>query len=489
MSPRNLTAAMGSATKVTALLLAVALSAGCAVNQATGKRQIMLISEQQEIAMGKEAHGQIIASMGVYPDDEAQTYVSALGHELAALSERPDLPWTFTVIDDPIVNAFALPGGYIYVTRGIMTHLSSEAELVSVLGHEIGHVTGRHGANRMSKAQLATIGLGVGMIASPEFAQFGDLAQQGLGLLFLKYSRDDERQADDLGVRYTVNGGWDVREMPAVFGVLKNVGELAGAGRLPNWLSTHPDPDERADRINDQIGRMERDFTGSKTNRPAYFDQLDGMVFGVNPRQGFFEENIFLHPDLAFQLQFPAGWATQNQTQAVVGQSEAQDAVAAMTLEAEADPSAAAKKFTEQEGLEFGNIQTGRIHGFPAALLEFKVPKEQNPLRGLVGYVRYNDNTYRLLGYTLESKWSTYGRAIDGFVGSFDKVTDSRVLNVQPAHVKVVRLRKDMPFSEFARRYPSNAEPGLLALINHTTPEGVVKAGDAKQVVGGPKAN
>ncbi len=475
-------------TKLGAMMLVAALGSGCAVNQATGQRQLMLISEQQEIAMGKEAHGQILASMGVYPDDEAQAYVSALGRELAALSERPDLPWTFTVIDDPIVNAFALPGGYIYVTRGIMAHLSSEAELVSVLGHEIGHVTGRHGANRMSKQQLAGIGLGVGMIVSPEFAQFGDLAQQGMGLLFLKYSRDDERQADDLGVRYTVNGGWDVREMPEVFGVLKNVGELAGAGRLPNWLSTHPDPDQRAQRIHDQIARMGQDFSGSKTNRRTYFDRLDGMVFGSNPRQGFFEESTFFHPDLAFKIQFPGGWATQNQTQAVVGQSEAQDAIVALTLVSEDDPVAAAKAFGEQEGLESGRIQTGKIHGSPAASVEFKVPKEQNALRGQVGWVRYNDNTYRLLGYTLESKWATYGRAIGDFVGSFDEVTDRRVLDVQPAKVKVVGLRWDMPFSDFARRFPSNIEPELLALINHTTTDGVVKAGEAKQIVGGPKA-
>ncbi|MFQ5526311.1 MAG: M48 family metalloprotease [Thermoanaerobaculia bacterium] len=467
---------------VAVLLVAI----GCAVNPATGERQLMLISEEQEIAMGKEAHGQILASMGVYQDDQTQAYVAAIGQQLAALSERPNLPWTFTVIDDPIVNAFALPGGYIYVTRGIMTHLSSEAELVSVLGHEIGHVTGRHGANRMSKAQLASIGLGVGMIASPKFARFGDLAQQGVGLLFLKYSRDDERQADDLGVRYTVNGGWDVREMPAVFGVLKNVSQLSGAGRLPNWLSTHPDPDNRARRINEQIGQLGRDFTNAKRNRPTYFDRLDGMVFGADPRQGYFEERTFFHPELAFKLVFPEGWSTQNQTQAVVGQSQEQDAIVALTLESEADLQAAAKAFLSQEGLEAGRTQSGRIHGFPAVKAEFKVPREENSIYGQVGFVRYKDNTYRLLGYTLESKWSTYGKPIANFIGSFDKVTDRRVLSVQPARVKVVQLRRDTPFAEFARRYPSpSVKPELLALINHTTPEGVVPAGDAKQVVGG----
>ena len=165
------------------------------MNPATGERQLTLIGEAQEIQMGREADQEISASLGLYADEAAQRYVSALGQELAAKSERPDLPWSFKVVDDPIVNAFALPGGFIYVTRGIMAHLSSEAELVAVLGHEIGHVTGRHSVERLSKAQLANVGLGVGMIVSPRFRQFGDLAQMGMGLLFLKYSRDDEREA------------------------------------------------------------------------------------------------------------------------------------------------------------------------------------------------------------------------------------------------------------------------------------------------------
>ncbi len=469
-----------------AALCALALLWGsCAVNPATGERQLMLITEQQEIAMGREAHDQILASMGVYEDEATQQYVDRLGQELAALSERPELPWTFTVIDDPIVNAFALPGGFIYVTRGIMGHLSSEAELVSVLGHEIGHVTGRHGASRLSKAQLAGLGLGIGMIVSPEMRQFGDLAQQGLGLLFLKYSRDDERQADDLGLRYAIGGNWDAREMPEVFGVLKNVGDLAGAGRLPNWLSTHPDPERRQDRIREQIQSLEHDFSSAKINRPGYFGRIDGMTFGPNPREGFFEDQVFLHPDLALKLEFPAEWKTQNQRQAVLGQSPKQDAVVVLTLDAEADLMTAARKFLGQEGVRAGRVSTGNIHGFPAVSAPFEVPREQNSLRGQVAFVRYGDKTYRLLGYTLSSRWSAYSRPILGFIGSFDRVTDRRVLSVQPARLKVIDLRSAMAFAEFDRRYPSTVKPELAALINHTTVDGVVKAGEAKQVVGG----
>lgn len=459
--------------------------ASCAVNPATGERQLMLISEQQEIAMGREAHESILGSMGVYADDSVQLYVDRLGQELAALSERPSLPWTFTVIDDPIVNAFALPGGFIYVTRGIMAHLSSEAELVSVLGHEIGHVTGRHGANRISKSQLAGIGLGVGMAVSPELQGLADLAQQGLGLLFLKYSRDDERQADDLGLRYTVTGGWDAREMPEVFGVLKNVGELAGAGRLPSWLSTHPDPENRQRRIGEEIAKLDKDFDKAKSNRPGYFDVIDGMTFGPNPREGFFDETKFFHPDLAFRLEFPSGWNTQNQREAVLGQSPNQDALVVLTVATDADPMNAAREFLGQEGLSGGRISTGKIHGFSAVTASFEVPSEQNPLRGQVAFLRYGDNTFRLLGYTLSSRWSTYERPINGFLGSFDKVTDRKILSVQPAKLKVVDLGRDTRFTDFERRYPSSIKPELTALINHTTIDGLVEAGDAKQVIGG----
>jgi predicted Zn-dependent protease len=230
------------------LALATLLAAQCATNPATGRRQLNLYSEAQEIALGRQADQQITAQLGLVDDPELQEWVTGIGRRLAVVSERPSLPWSFKVVDNPVVNAFALPGGFIYVTRGLLAFLRSEAELAGVLGHEIGHVTAQHSVNQMSKQQLAAGGLLVGMIVSPEVARFGDLAQTGLGLLFLKYSRDDERQADDLGLRYMVGGGWEPRELPGVFDVLRGVGEIAGAGRIPNWLSSHPDPERRNER-------------------------------------------------------------------------------------------------------------------------------------------------------------------------------------------------------------------------------------------------
>ena len=236
------------------VLAPVLVGAGsCATNPVTGKSQLALISEQQEIELGRQSHQEVLATMGAYDDPDLQAYVDRIGQRLAKASERPNLPWTFTVIDDPAVNAFALPGGFIYLTRGILGSMSSEAEMVSVLGHEIGHVTARHAVERLSKAQLANLGLVAGMILSPELREYGDLAQTGLGVLFLKFSRDDERQADDLGFRYMNVAGYDPHEMVEMFRILDRVSAASGGGRLPDWLATHPNPGDRIDRLQQGI--------------------------------------------------------------------------------------------------------------------------------------------------------------------------------------------------------------------------------------------
>ena len=206
--------------------------AACATNPATGRRQISLVSESQEKRMGQQADQEVAASIGLYPETNLQAYVQRIGEGLAAHSERPGLAWTFRLVDDPAVNAFAIPGGYVYVTRGLMSHLTSEAELAAVMGHEIGHVTARHTVSMISKAQLANVGLILGMILRPELQNYGNLAEAGLSVLFLKYSRDAERQADDLGLRYVTRGGYDPRPMADVFTTLERVSATEKKGRV-----------------------------------------------------------------------------------------------------------------------------------------------------------------------------------------------------------------------------------------------------------------
>src|SRR5436309_1022489 len=226
-----------------ASVLAVAV-AGCSTNPATGKRQISFVSTSQEAAMGRESDPAVIAEYGLYGDSTVQRYADSVGQRVASVSHLPTLGWHFRVLDSPVVNAFAIPGGYIYITRGILAYLNSEAQLAGVLGHECGHVTARHSAQQITRSQIA----GVGLLASAVFVgalrPYTGLAQQGLGLLFLKYSRDNETQADELGTGYATKADYDPRVIPETYSMLKRVGERSGA-QLRGFLSTHPDPGDR----------------------------------------------------------------------------------------------------------------------------------------------------------------------------------------------------------------------------------------------------
>jgi predicted Zn-dependent protease len=464
-----------------ALALLVALPA-CATNPATGRRQIMLISEQQEVEMGRQADAEVQASFGLYPDEGVQAYVSRLGKSLAAGSERPNLPWTFKVVDDPTVNAFALPGGYIYLTRGLMTHLNSEAELVSVLGHEIGHVTARHSASLVSRSQLAMLGLGVGMIVRPELQRFGDLAQAGVGLMFLKFGRDAEREADDLGLRYLGRLGYDPREAVEVFSVLDRVSRQTGEGRLPSWLSTHPAPEDRAQRL--QAAITEGGLTGTRVARDAYLQQIDGMVFGENPREGFFLESAFHHPEMRFTLVYPRGWKTENQRSAVGAVSPSQDALVVLSLAAGTSAEQAAQEFFRQQSVRPADVRSGRVNGMPAVTGLFEAITGQTQIAGRVAFVEHDGKVFRILGYTPQSRWRTYAGVFEQTIGSFDRLTDRRHLDVQPRRIDVVEIARPTPVASLAARSTASAE--VLALINGLPAGGTLPGGEpAKIVVGG----
>jgi predicted Zn-dependent protease len=475
---------------LTALTVLALTASGCSTNPATGKRQLAMIGEEQEIAMGREADQQVVQSLGLYDDQQIQDYVSRLGKQLAADSERPNLPWTFRVVDDPVVNAFALPGGFVYVTRGLMTHLTSEAELVSVLGHEIGHVTARHSVEQMSKAQLAQIGLIAGMVLKPELANFSDLAQTGLGLLFLKYSRDDERQADSLGLRYLTREHYEPREMPLVFETLKRVSETESQsqGRVPNWLSTHPAPEDRVARISQEISQLKGDFSNAKVNRESYLRQLNRMPFGQNPREGYFLGNRFIQPDLGFEIRFPQGWKTSNQKAAVGAMSPREDAIVVLTLAEQRSPEAAAQAFFSQQGVVAGQTLQANLGGQPAVARVFGVQRGQSgDLQGVAAFVEDNQGrVYQILGYTLADRWRGYSDVLSGAVGTFERVTDRRLLNVQPKRLEVVSLPSAMTLEEFARRYPSTVDLRTLAIINQADNSTRFSSGtELKRVVGG----
>lgn len=471
------------------LFLTLALAGGgatsCAVNPVTGERQFTLISEAQEIEIGRQADEDISRSLGVYDDPELQAYVQAVGERMARDSERPDLPWTFRVLDDPQVNAFALPGGFIYMTRGIMGHFSSEAELAGVLGHEIGHVTARHGVSRVSRAQLAQVTLGAGRILVPQLEGIGgELASFGVGLLFLSYSRDDERQADDLGLRYMTDEQYDPREMAATFEMLYHASGGAEGDRLPSWLASHPDPLNRRDRI---LSRVEAgEVSGERVERESYLARLDGMIFGANPREGFFQDDVFYHPDLEFRMDFPSGWDRVNQREGVQAVSSEQDALLVLTLASESSATAARSAFLAADNVTGSNLRQEPINGLSAARADFRAVTEQGALRGIVDFVEYGGRVYRLLGYAPEARFEARASTLRGATGSFRPLTDARFLNVQPRTLEIVRTDRTHTLTSFLETYPSTVSNEVISNINRFRSGDTVPAGTLmKRVVGG----
>ena len=468
-----------------AATLAVGTAAACAINPVTGQRELALISEAQEIQIGRDADQDISQSMGLYEDAALQAYVQALGERMARESERPDLPWTFRVIDDPVVNAFALPGGFVYVTRGIMAHFSSEAELAGVLGHEIGHVTARHGVSQVSRAQLAQLGLGIGTILAPDLAGVADVAGAGLGLLFLRYGRDAERQADDLGLAYMTREGYDPREMAATFQMLARSSGAEDGDRLPGFLSTHPDPLDRRERILARIDAGE--VSGERVDRESYLQRLSGMPFGENPREGFFQNGRFHHPELRFRMDFPSNWRTLNQRQAVQAVSPEQDALLVLALASEGTAPQARDAFARQEGVTTSGARGATVNGLTAARLEFQAAvQEGGQLQGAAVFIEHGGLVYRLLGYTPEARWAAQGPRILDALGSFRDETDPAILAAQPRRIELVRIPEAMTLEGFHQRYPSTVSVEEIGTINNVLPGQPISRGTLlKRVTGG----
>ena len=326
-------------------LLSTALFVGCGttvVNPVTGREERTVMDEPTEVAEGKKAHQQVLAEYGAYADPELQAYVNAVGQKLAKTSHRSGLPWTFTVLDSTEINAFALPGGYVYITRGLMAYLDSEAELAGVIGHEIGHVTARHGAQRATRQQDAGIGVLAATVlgavlesqgVSGATNMAGQMSQGVAAGWLATYSREQELQADQLGAEYLARNRYNPSNMVDVIGVLKNQERFAAdtakaEGRAPtagaNWLSSHPSNDQRLADIRKIAAGYQGDY--SDDGRTRYLRAIDGMGFGEGRAQGVTRGRNFFHEELGIALTAPQGWHIQNTATAIAVVNGAGDA-------------------------------------------------------------------------------------------------------------------------------------------------------------------
>jgi predicted Zn-dependent protease len=445
-------------------LLPLLLAAGCAVNPVSGRPELALISEPQEVAIGQQAAQEAAKEYGLVDDPALRQYVEGIGKRLAAKSERPNLPWTFNVVDDPTPNAFALPGGPIFVTRGLLVLMNSEAQLATVVGHEVGHVTARHSVNQMSKQQLAQIGLGIGAALGAD--QLAGLASQGFGLLFLKYGRDDERQADELGFRYALDQGYDVREMAKVFEALERSTALAGVQKMPDWAASHPAEPERIENVHRRVAALGPDWRPGTVGEAEYLKRVDGLAYGDDPRHGFFRAGTFYHPELKFQFTVPADWKTQNGTSAVVAVTPKNDGAAQLSLVPKLAPEQAAQQFAGQQAVQAGPAARRTVNGIATIVVPFQGQTQQGTVAGLAAFFAHGGQTYRLATFSPAAAYAAQEPTFRRVLESFAPLTDPKVLAVRTPRLQVVRLERPTTLAAFAAEKPNVLPLERLAVLN-----------------------
>jgi predicted Zn-dependent protease len=391
-----------------------------------------------------------------------QAFITQKGKQMAAISHRPNINYEFKIVDSEVLNAFAVPGGYVYFTRGIMAHFNNEAEFAGVLGHEIGHIAARHSVEQQRNAILGQVGLIAGMIISPQLAQFGEAASQGLGLLFLKFGRDAERESDKLGVEYSSKIGYDAQYMAGFFNTLKRKGEESGTTELPDFLSTHPDPGERNIAVSKLATEWKQklNLTNPQVNGNSYLRRIEGLIYGEDPKQGFLENNVFYHPDLRLQFSIPPNWAYQNTPQSVQVASKDGKAMMMLTLAPGASLREGATAALQQYKLQAIDSREITVNGLPAlyVIADQQAQQQQQQqaaasVRTMSYFIQYGGNIYHLIGASAISDFNAYAPYFENSMQSFRQLTDASKINKQPERVRIKNVRQDGTLEQALRNY------------------------------------
>lgn len=475
--------------RVVVALSGALLLTHCAQNPVTGDKDFVLMSEQQEIQQGAQAHKEVLREYGRVDDKRLQAYVSRVGKRLAAKSHRPNLDWHFTVVDSPQVNAFALPGGYVYVTRGIMAYLNSEAELAGVVGHEIGHVTARHGVRQQSAATVVGLGAILGSVLVPGLdSQAGSSLLQAIGQsLVAGYGREHELEADRLGAEYLARAGYNPQAMVEVIGVLKNQErydiELAREeGREPRryhgLFDTHPSNDARLQQVVGEANKYQ--VAKPLENREAYLEVMDGVYFGDSPDQGVIRHNALLHQKLGIAVQFPRGWRVQNQPERVVAVNPQGSAL----VELRAGPKNARPMDTLRKGLKLdpgARFESGSINGNPAAFAAGAL--QGKPV--LAAAISHDGAQYLLAALARDAGAYNQNRnEMRAAINSFHSLTAEERKQAQPHVIRVIEAGAGTSMAQLAARSPlGKSAEAQLRLMNDLYPAGEPRPGQMIKVV------
>ena len=468
------------------LFLILILLSSCSVNPVTGKQDFVMISENQEIQMGREYNAQILKQNPVYQDQELQEYVQSIGESLAIKSHRPNLIYRFTVLDSPDINAFALPGGYIYINRGLMSYLSTEEELAAVLGHEIGHVTARHSVKQYSQSQLmgilsAAIEINAGRTA-------GNLANLASGALLSGYGRDMELEADDLGAQYIYQDGYSAQGMYEVLSVLKDqeiyskkIAEQRGQEpkSYHGVFASHPSNDLRLQEVLNNVSISFK--KGEKKKEDSYLGKIEGMVFGDSEQSGIRRGDEFFHGPLNLYLTSPDTWEIINTPNKLIFSSPLGEAVLQMTLE-DLNFKESPRDYMKRFASNFYEDKDLNINGFEG--FTAKVNRSGRVTRMAVLFK--NDQVYQFVGYLKDesSSLSRFDPQFLGIINSFRTLNKNEINFSKPLRHKSYKVKAGDTYSYLASKSNINLNAeDQLRLINGDYPDKELTVGRVIKII------
>jgi len=470
----------------------------CSRNPVTGKKELIFMSQEQEIALGAQSHPSIVATMGLYDDTKLQNFINEKGKAMGAISHRPDLPYQFHIVDSPVVNAFAVPGGYVYFTRGIMAHFNNAAEFAGVLGHEIGHVTARHSARQQTSQILGQVGLIAGMVLSEQFRQMADQASQGLQMLMLSYSRAHESESDKIGVDYSGKIGYDAREMAQFFGTLKRLSSKSDH-TIPTFMSTHPDPGDRQVNVNQMAQAYQKTNPGRYlVERDSYLRMIDGIVYGDDPKQGFVENWSFYHPELKFQFPVPRDWQYENSP--IQFQMAPKDGKSMMILTVAEGKTLeeAAQSVVKHYNFKVLENRKTTINGIPAMLMVSQIQPEQQQgaqtttqaqdpktvVQVGTWLLQYNGMMLAFHGMAYAPAFNDAYGTFRGVAEGFRTLTDPDKINRKPDRIRIKTATRTASFKDTMKSLGMpDSRIEELGILNQMQPADPVSQGTLMKVI------
>jgi predicted Zn-dependent protease len=459
-----------------ALILVLMLFLSCATNPVTKKAEFVLMTEEQEILLGQEMNPQILEQDGVYASEELQEYVEKIGKRLAKVSDRPDLLFHFKVVDSPLVNAFALPGGYVYVTRGILAYINSEAELAGVLGHEIGHVTARHAVRQYTKAAAYQIAAGVASVFFPQISNFGQFADFVFVAITRGYSREFELESDQLAIEYTTKAGYNPKAVSSFLSTLELLDRIKGEKSYHGFFATHPEIEKRvALAESEALSSGIPASTSSLIRRSEYLSEIDGLVFGPDIKEGVTAGNKFQHPDLQIELHFPKGWAVQNKPDVVMAKDPDRENYLQLRLQNLIRRSTAqgmAEGISQNLGFKEISGVSKMINGLDAYVGTYEGrSRNLGFIMVRAGFFIVEDMVHYVIGFSRPEEFKTTLPFFDKTIRSFRHLSQAEATQIQPNRIRLHKVKSRETLTSIINELGVPADDvKTFALINAMEP-------------------